>query len=262
MSFVPRLGAWGLGVIAVSVVSHGHGQMVARLIEALLGCPEVGQIIVTRNIPERLTIAENDRVLLIDNAVPKGFGANHNAAFASCSQPFFCPLNPDVGLWKNPFPDLLKCAARNGAALVAPMVVSPGGNVEDSARHFPTLGTLLAKALGWQDGRYDEMRAGQPDFFPEWVAGMLMLFRSEDFARLTGFDEDFFLYYEDVDICARLWRQGLKLVACPSVSVIHDARRDSRHSLRHMRWHLASMARYFWKHLGRLPKVPVYREMQ
>jgi len=115
------------------------------------------------------------------------------------------------------------------------------------------LRSLATKALGRGDGRY-MVQAGEPDFHPEWVAGMFMLFHSEDFARLKGFDERFFLYYEDVDICVRAWRDGLKVAACPRVSVVHDARRDSRRSLPHLRWHLASMARYFWKHWGRLPE--------
>ena len=81
-----------------------------------------------------------------------------------------------------------------------------------------------------------------------------MLFRSEDFARLKGFDERFFLYYEDVDICIRVWQLSLRVAACPRVSVVHHARRDSRRSLRHLRWHLESMGRYFLKHWGRLPR--------
>jgi len=240
-------------VIAVSIVSHGHGAMVEELIRATLCCPEVGQVIVTLNISEPLNIVSSDRVLLIENALPKGFGANHNAAFALCQQPFFCPLNPDIAFLGNPFPELLKGIARSGAALIAPLVVSPFGGVEDSMRRFPTLRSLATKALGRYDGRY-LVYAGEADFCPEWVAGMFMLFRSEVFARLNGFDERFFLYYEDVDICVRVWRQGLKVVACPRVSVVHDARRDSRRSLRHLRWHLASMGRYFWKHWGRLPR--------
>ncbi len=251
----------GFRMIAVSIVSHGHGAMVEKLIGALLDCPEVRQIIVTHNVPELLSIDGNDRVMLIDNAAPKGFGANHNAAFSFCEQPFFCPLNPDIELPENPFPYLLKCIAQSGAALVAPLIVSPDGSIEDSVRRFPTLRLLLSKALGGADGRY-EMLAGQPDFCPEWVAGMFMLFCSEDFARLNGFDESYFLYYEDVDICVRVWQHGLRVTVCPRVRVIHDARRDSRRNLRHMRWHVASMSRYFWKHWGRLPQVADCRGMQ
>jgi GT2 family glycosyltransferase len=164
-------------------------------------------------------------------------------------------LNPDIELNQDPFQILLKAINAASAAVVAPLIKAPDGRVEDSMRCFPTLRSLVAKALGGPDGRY-AVTDGEKDFCPEWVGGMFMLFRSRDYARLQGFDERFFLYYEDVDICVRAWKQGMKVLACPRVSVVHDARRDSRRSLRHLRWHLTSMTRYFWKHWGRLPKVP------
>jgi len=61
------------------------------------------------------------------------------------------------------------------------------------------------------------------------------------------------LYYEDVDIGAFLWKAHRRVVACPQVTVVHNAQRASRRDLRHMRWHLQSMTRYFRKHLFRLP---------
>jgi len=241
-------------LIAVSIVSHGHGGMLGRLVESLLGCPEVVQVIVTRNIPESWGLVSSDRITIIDNTVPKGFGANHNAAFRLCHQPLFCPLNPDIELLGDPFPELVSVMNRAAGALVAPLVKSPDGGVEDSMRRFPTLLSLARKMVGGADGRY-LLTDVHESFHPEWVAGMFMLFRSPDFARLGGFDEGYFLYYEDVDICARAWKLGLKIIACPQVSVIHDAQRDSHRSIRHLRWHLASMGRYFWKHWGRLPDV-------
>lgn len=241
-------------MIAISIVSHGHGAMVVRLLAQLLACPNVSQVLVTLNVPEALDLPDDDRVSVIENRRPKGFGANHNAAFAHCRQPYFCPLNPDIEFEDDPFPPLIEAMQEASAALVAPLVKSPAGREEDSIRRFPTLRSLAAKALGGHDGRY-VVQKGQGVFFPEWVAGMFMLFRSEDYARLGGFDEGFFLYYEDVDICARAWQSGLKVLACPRVSVIHDARRDSRKNLRHMRWHLASMARYFLRYRSGLPSV-------
>ncbi len=71
-----------------------------------------------------------------------------------------------------------------------------------------------------------------------------MLFRSEVYSELAGFDERYFLYYEDVDLCRRLRRRGYDVRLLPSVSAVHDARRESRRSLRHLRWHLASMLRF------------------
>lgn len=242
-------------MIAVSIVSHNHGKMVSGLVKKLLTCDEISQIFFTKNIPETVDIPNDHRLVLIENAIPKGFSANHNAAFTKCKQPFFCSLNPDVEFKDNPFSLLLKEIEAHRAALIAPLVVSQEGTVEDSIRYFPTLFSLFLKFLGNDTGHY-VLKKGQESFCPEWVAGMFMLFRSKDYRQLDGFDEGFFLYYEDVDICARAWKAGMKVLACPSASVIHDAQRTSRRNLRYLRWHLASMARYFIKHWGRLPAVP------
>lgn len=227
--------------------------MVMHLIESLLMCAEVAQIIVTRNIPEAIQMPESDRIVVLDNPLPKGFGENHNAAFERCTQAFFCPLNPDISLIGNPFGILLAELEKSGAAIAAPLVLAPGGMVEDSARRFPTVASLLRKVFGGQDGRYN-LKLNDPVFCPDWVAGMFMLFRGDDYGKLGGFDPEFFLYYEDVDICVRARTLGMGLIVCPSVAVIHDARRDSHRSLRHLRWHMASMGRYFLKHWGRLPR--------
>lgn len=232
--------------IAVSIVSHGHGPMVNRLIAQLRDCSEVGRIILTRNIPEPGEPPADDLVEVVRPDMPRGFGANHNAAFLHCREPYFCVLNPDIHLCGNPFPSLLACIEGTTAALAAPLIVAPNGDVEDSIRRFPTLRSLLLKAMGAGDGRYMVSRE-DASFRPDWVAGMFMLLRADDFAQIGGFDERYFLYYEDVDICMRLWQAERPVVACPSATAIHDARRASRKSLRHLRWHLASMGRYLWQ---------------
>ena len=241
-------------MIAVSIVSHGHGIMVQRLVEQVLACPEVERVIVTHNIPEATNSVSDDRVEVLSNSSPIGFGANHNAAFLRSREPFWCVLNPDVELLGNPFPALLKALRGDSVGLVAPLIVNPAGHVEDSVRRFPTLVSLALKLLGRDNSRY-EVGASSPDFCPDWVAGMFMMFSADAFAALNGFDEGYFLYYEDVDICARLWKGGAKVLACPSVSAIHDARRASRVNWRHRRWHITSMLRYLLKYRGQLPRV-------
>lgn len=59
--------------------------MVGRLVGELLAFPEVSQIILTLNVPESVALPDDARVTVIGNAQPKGFGANHNAAFACCT---------------------------------------------------------------------------------------------------------------------------------------------------------------------------------
>lgn len=242
-------------MISVSIVSHAHGAMVTHLLESVLACAEVGQVILTLNVPEELQLPNDERLVVIRNLAPKGFGANHNSAFELCSQDFFCPLNPDIAFAQSPFGRLHSQLAQKSAALVAPLVLSPMGAVEDSVRYFPTMRSLFAKLLCRADKRY-VVKQGDSPFYPEWVAGMFMLFRRDAFSCLGGFDEGFFLYYEDVDICVRAWQNGLPVMVCPDAVVIHDAQRDSHRNLRHLRWHLESMGRYFCKHWLRLPKVP------
>lgn len=243
------------GVVAVSIVSHYHGAMVSRLVDQVLACPEVGLVIVTCNVPEPHARFGDDRVVVLENPAPRGFGANHNAAFLLAEQPFWCVLNPDVQLCGNPFPALLGALRSDSGGVVAPLVKNLAGSVEDSVRHFPTVISLVKKLLARDASSYF-FDSTTPLFCPDWVAGMFMLFRSEVFSALSGFDEGYFLYYEDVDICVRAWKSGMRVVICPSVSVVHDARRDSHHSFRHLRWHLSSMARYFFRYWGRLPRVP------
>jgi GT2 family glycosyltransferase len=241
-------------MISVSIVSHGHGPMLPALLLQLLEFPQITQVIVTLNIPESVTLPSDARVQLVHNQTPLGFGANHNQAFAIATTPYFCVLNPDISFIANPFPNLLESFSINDIGLVAPLVKNTNGGIEDSVRHFPTPIAILARRLfGFKDAYvYSE---GDANFTAEWVGGMCMLFRSSAYAKIAGFDERYFMYVEDVDVCTRLWKAGLKVIVCPSAVVIHEARRASRRSWAHLRWHITSLLRYFSRYLGRLPPV-------
>ena len=241
--------------VSLSVVSHRQGKMVNDLIGDVARFSPNLDFLLTCNVPEQASIraAGLQTFRQLENARSKGFGANHNAAFRHCESLFFCIANPDVRLLNDPFPELLACMDDPKVGLVAPRVIGPTGNPEDSARYFPTPANLAAKMFHLGEGRYPV--AGEAPMAVEWVAGMFMLFRAEAFRDIGGFDEDFFLYYEDVDICARLWKAGWKVMLHPGVSVVHAAQRTSRKNPRYMAWHLSSMARYFAKHLGRLPRI-------
>lgn len=239
--------------LTVSIVSHGHGRMLEPLVQQLLTFPEVTQIVVTHNIPESELGISDDRLLIVRNKSPQGFGANHNAAFklSQCQQ--FCVLNPDVIFTENPFPVLLNALKKPGISLAVPRVVDDLGNTEDSLRVFLTPLAMLKRVLGLNLGT-DRLDKESAPVYPDWAAGMFMLFDASAYKAINGFDEDFFMYCEDADICTRLWAAGHKIIACPSVSVIHPAQRASHRKPKHIVWHITSMCRYFWRHSGSLPK--------
>lgn len=240
-------------MLTVSLVSHGHGAMVWRLVDQLVVCPEVAQVIVTLNLPELVPEELDAKALIVQNNAPKGFGENHNAAFALANCEFYCVINPDIELPQNPFAVLADAWGDQRVGLVAPLVIGPSGLPEDSMRCFLTPWSIVKRVLGLGSGTYSLRQVGS-DFTPDWVAGMFMLFRSEAYAKVGGFDERYFMYCEDADICTRLWKAGYKVLGCLSVSVIHNAQRASHRSFKHLSWHLRSMARYFLSQSFSLPK--------
>lgn len=244
-----------LQLITVSIVSHGQGQLVSGLLEDLACCPNISAVVLTQNIPEDdipCPASLQQRLRVIRNEHPRGFAANHNQAFRFCKTSMFAVLNPDIRLRDNPFPQLARTLEMGSGGVVAPGVRNPKDGLEDSARNFPTLLRLLCKLMGLGDGRILTEGATPQDV--DWTAGMFLLFPASVYSELEGFDEGFFLYYEDVDICARIWESGRRVILHPGVTVIHFAQRASRRKLRYMKWHCSSMIRYLVKHAWRLPR--------
>ncbi|MGE0312625.1 MAG: glycosyltransferase [Lautropia sp.] len=254
-------------MICLSIVSHGQRDLAVDLLACIArdASPLVRQIVYTRNVPEPALpdrFAALPGLDCIDNPRPAGFGRNHNAAFARCREPLFCVLNPDIGWARDPFVALaaaLGVAAPETArlpgptlpdgdrqrplGLVAPLVVRPDGAIEPTGRALYTIAEMIGSKLHPSNRSIDA----------DWLAGMFLLFRSDAFRQIGGFDERYFLYIEDVDISSRLRLAGWRLRQCADATVVHDARHRSHRSLRHARWHLAGMLRYwtspaFWRY--------------
>lgn len=242
-------------LVTVSIVSHGHGAMVWPLVEQLQKLPLVTKIIVTINIPESLPGHIPVGVELIHNSIPLGFGANHNQAFVRCCSEFFCVLNPDIELIGDPYPALLPVLEAGCVGIVGPKVINSQGSEEDSLREFPSPVRMLQRYLVPKRQPCFQKRASVT--YPEWIAGMFMLFKVADYRRLGGFDQQYFMYCEDADICTRVWLLGKQVAVETSISVVHNARRASRRSLQHLAWHVMSLLRYWSKYIGRSPRVLV-----
>lgn len=232
--------------LSLSIVSHGQGALIRPLLEELrdhaFACHE---IILTLNLPEDESFFAGFDTLplvVLRNAQRRGFGANHNAAFAASSGTHFVVVNPDIRLDGLRLEPLLKALEDSAVGIAAPVVYSSDGQLEDSARRFPTIGRLLRRKLRGERGP-DYSFSDKP-MEVDWVAGMFMVLRRPTYALVRGFDERFFMYFEDVDLCRRLHAHGLKVMVVPEVRVVHDAQRASRRKPRHFFWHLSSATRF------------------
>ena len=233
----------------VSIVSHGQARLCARLIEDLArrAAPSVAKLILTENVPENLPPLGGlpFAVEVVRNQRPKGFGENHNIAFARSATPFFAVLNPDIRIDVDPFPALGLRLADPRVGIVAPLVREADGTIADFARPLASPWKVLRRRL---QASSDQAQLSRPD----WIAGIFLAMRSGAYKDLGGFDTRYFLYCEDIDICARARLRGLRLETAREVSVTHFAQRESHRSLRYLRHHVSSLLR-FWT-------SPLYRD--
>lgn len=243
--------------ISISIVSHGHCKMLTKLLMEIGGLTSsISHVFVTHNIASELILDVTSfpfQTTIIRNEFPLGFGANHNQAFKLCVTDYFCILNPDVEFVEDPFIELINFIEDDTVGVVAPTVCNKDGFTEDSYRKFPTPISICKKVFFGEKGMYTsstEISAVNPD----WVAGMFMLLKSATYEDLGGFDEKYFLYYEDIDLCLRSWRSNRSVVVSKNVSIIHNAQRDSHNNLRFLLLHLKSMCRFFFNYWFRFPR--------
>jgi N-acetylglucosaminyl-diphospho-decaprenol L-rhamnosyltransferase len=233
----------------ISIVSHGHADLVAALLEDLERQHEVEtlRVVVTLNVPEDAPAAGRYPKLdlvIRRNETPLGFGANHNAALASASTPWLVILNPDVRL-----PDsgtlskLLRPEIGSRTGLRAPVIFNSAGKREDSIRENLDPISLLVRAARRRRGSLDLTVAPPASGRFIWLAGMFLCVPTAIFQQVGGFDERFFLYCEDYDLSARIVRTGRDLEVYEDVAAIHDARRSSHTSGRYLQMHLRSLVR-------------------
>lgn len=232
--------------VTVSIVSHGQLGLVLPLLEQLdrFSHEIVDKVMLTINIPEPDLLGDREwrfPVERIVNAKPRGFGANHNAAFSHCRSAWFLVLNPDIRFDSDVLEPLL-AQATQGTGLLTPRIFEPGKDVPEQHRAVITPLEIVSR----------KRPSYERPAVPAWIPGLFMLFRSPAFAQIEGFDERFFMYGEDFDICARVQLAGWKLQVAEDLSARHDAQRDSHRSKRYLYWHLTSLMKVwlssaFWR---------------
>ncbi len=155
------------------------------------------------------------QVLALPNNL--GFGAANNHALARVTTPFALLLNPDCEITSDSVLGLLATAnTYPEAALIAPQLLQANGQADINYR-WPHL-MWKSKGPGVQEG----------PACVGFVCGAAMLFRCAAFARCGYFDEQFFLYYEDDDLCLRLFQARLPMVIDPVHTALHKSRGSVR----------------------------------
>ncbi|MBM3474304.1 MAG: glycosyltransferase family 2 protein [Armatimonadetes bacterium] len=210
---------------------------------------------------------EFPEVALIANAQNLKYARGNNQALEQATGTFRLLLNPDVVIQPGALAELLAAMDRHPrAGAVAPRLMNPDGSPQSSCRSFPHPAAILYEAIGlsklfprsrrfaayrmgWWDHN-DERTVDQP------MASALML-RSEALDEVGLFDEGFPMFFNDVDLCRRLWDARWEVWFTPGAQVIHHVGASTRQVRREMVAESnRSLLRYYEKHYrGRVNPV-------
>jgi GT2 family glycosyltransferase len=187
-----------------------------------------------------------------------GFGAGHNIIIDKIknSSKFHLILNPDVSFKKGVIANLISQLENDTTiAMIAPKVLFPNNTHQYSCRRYPFLQELLARRFTFLKpifkkvifkGTYRDRDLSEP-FFAEYITGCFHLYNTEDFIKLSGFDERYFLYMEDIDICKKIDLIGKKKLYFPKEEITHVLKQGSSKSFKLFIRHTSSAIKYFLK---------------
>jgi GT2 family glycosyltransferase len=181
-------------------------------------------------------------VRLASNGANVGFARGVNQGLAATSAPFVLVMNPDCRLMAGAIATLRSVLdAHPQCAVVGPRILNSDGTVQGSARGDPNMLTglfgrtaLLRRVAPFLPVAKrnvvvnEAMRSGGDSIAVDWLSGACMLARRDAFVAVGGFDERFFLYWEDADLCRRLRNRGYDVRYVPKATAIHRVGQSSR----------------------------------
>lgn len=262
--------------IAVIIVNFNAGEHIRTCIESVIA--DLAVVSSTVVVVDNASTDDSDRLVkhmpgvsLIRNDTNRGFGAAVNQAARLTSAPFLWLLNPDCRVLPGTFARLsATLSGHETCAIAAARLLNADGTVQASARGEPSAWTGLFGRHGVLTKLFprsaaarrnlpaaDLVNADVESAVVDWVMGACMLIRRDRFVEVGGFDERYFLYWEDADLCRRLRARGYETRYVPGAQVVHVGAVSSatRSGLATREFH-RSAYRYYATHVVATPWHP------
>lgn len=255
-----------VSTLGVVIVNYNTLDLTVNCVASLLqhGVSAAQDIVVVDNAsPDgsgvRLQAALPPGVRVVLSNRNGGFGAGVNLGVAASTTDLVLVLNPDTYFKRNDVDTIRRLFDERPRLGVAGLrLINPDGSLQYSARRFYSLPDILARRTLL--GRWGPMRSridshllkrewGNEPFEADWVMGTGFVVRTMAFSQVGCMDEGYFLYFEEVDLCARMWVTGWQVLAVPNVELVHEHQRHSAAGIwsKSGKTHLRSMARFFAK---------------
>ena len=245
-----------------SIVVYGNkADQVRRAITSFLDTELRVQLCVIDNSrDDRLrAVCDDGRVTYVLNGKNLGFGAGHNIAIKSSLSEanYHVVLNPDVHFEKGVLEALLSFArSRPDVGVVMPKVLNPDGSIQHLCKQLPSPSDLIVRRFlpsflkPLMEARLARYEFRDQDYNSVLsvpvLSGCFMMLNCAALSQVGSFDERYFMYMEDVDLCRRM-QEGYKTIYFPKVAIYHGYEKGSYRSFSLMMRHIVSALRYFQK---------------
>jgi GT2 family glycosyltransferase len=251
--------------IAICIINYNTRDLLRECLHSVLA-QNADEIVVVDNASADCSVemmkAEFPFIPLISLLKNIGFGAASNRGIETCCSEQIVLLNADTQMK----PGSLQ-AFRNylqdhpQAAIIGPRILNPDGTLQTSCFHFPTPLHIFLYISGLyrsiprlpilKQRTLQKMTSESARPVP-WILGAALAFRRETFEGLGGFDENFFMYFEEVDLCYRLFSQGQQIHFVPEAEIIHvgGGSTTQKRAWSYIQF-FASLARFYRKHYSK-----------
>lgn len=243
--------------ISVTIVLYNEDEdTLKRTIDSFLSISLSKKMFLIDNSPKKNLISIIEHPDIKYRHLPKniGFGAGHNKVLEEIknTSDFHLVLNPDVTFKKGVIEELItELKNDEKLTMIAPKVLFPNGKHQFTTRKYPVFFDLVIRRLNFFKNRiYAHEYRGEDlskPFYVEYLTGCFQLYKTIDFVAINGFDERYFLYMEDVDICKKIDELGKKKLYYPKVTITHVLKQGSSKDLKLFFYHLSSAVKYFFK---------------
>lgn len=182
-----------------------------------------------------------------------GFGKGHNYVLALINSKYHAIVNPDIVFCEDAFSSIISYMEKEkDVGMVIPNIMDESGQRQLVYREELTVFDMIIRFLGGRIFKKRMFKNTLQDkdyskpFLVPFGQGSFLVIRTELFKELGGFDEAFFMYVEDADLCKRV-NQISKLMYYPGANVIHKWEKGSHSNLTLLKYHIKSMFKYFNK---------------
>lgn len=242
--------------LSVVIVSYNTADVLRSCLESVVAaCSPDDEVIIVDNASidgsSEMVRISFPSARLVANEVNVGFAAAVNEGVRVASNGYTLILNPDTVVTAGALTELAEAIeSRAGRAMVGPRLLNANGTVQRSAFRFPTPLVLLLEQLylgprlRWLNPTPGD---GTESVETDWLKGACLLAPTALFRQYGPFDERFFMFVEDVDLCRRLWNDGIPVVYCRTASIVHLGGMSTRQAPRRMTLFFAESIYLFYR---------------